>query len=209
MPWVLHRPVLLFQSWVFHYSYYVGVCCGIFFLLAHTVVADISTSGGSVIGASIATTPWCISLAGICAFCWFVVHARDALCSCSPTSNRGCLMLLKQQSSNYSINMVEHTALWALQSPDPNLSLHGREGSFLQVWYHPMTLWTLNMWWKLNVVILVWWLGIRVINLLTLGDSNMWKLNQTFYSGLQVRYQLAPTSAWTSLWGLFLFRPSY
>ena len=40
-------------------------------------------------------------------------------------------------------------------------------GLLFEVWFHLMTQLTLNLCWALNLVILVWWLGMRLLSLLT------------------------------------------
>ena len=85
---------------------------------------------------------------------------------------------------NHPIYLVGHTALgaqwrvtWSLHLP----YMTGRSLLF-QVWCHQMMLLILNLWWALNLVILVWWLGIRLMCLLA--------------PGLQVRCHLNPTFPW-------------
>ena len=59
--------------------------------------------------------------------------------------------------ATHPINMVGHRALGAQQSCPLSLpSLHGGEGFLFQVEFHPVTQWTLDLWWALNLVILVW-----------------------------------------------------
>ena len=76
-------------------------------------------------------------------------------------------MLLTQQFPSYSISMVGHTALGAQDRVTQSHCLCymvGR-GILLQVVLNSVTWSTQNLWWALHLVILVWWFGIRFINL--------------------------------------------
>ena len=80
-----------------------------------------------------------------------------------------------------SSNKVEHTALGAWQSDlIPLPFLHGGVGLFSQVVLHPRHSW-FWIWWVLNLVILVWWLGIRLMTLLAPGSCSISLLNHTFF----------------------------
>ena len=58
-------------------------------------------------------------------------------------------------------------------------------GLCFQVWFHLMRWLTLNLWWVLNLVILVWWLDIGLMSLLTPGLQSGLLLIHTFILGLQ------------------------
>ena len=72
-------------------------------------------------------------------------------------------MLLHLLFPNHHTCMVGHTALGAWQRVTQSLCLSYivGKGLLFQVWFHPMTWLTLNLWWALNLLILVKWLGIR------------------------------------------------
>ena len=77
-------------------------------------------------------------------------------------------MLLIQLSLSHSINMVAHTALGTQQTwPILLHSLHSGEESSSPGCVPPNDI--LNLMWALNLVILMWWLGIRLGNLFTPG----------------------------------------
>ena len=65
----------------------------------------------------------------------------------------------------------------------------------------------LNLWWALHLVILVWCLVIRLMNLFAPGQWYCFLLNHTFISRVigKVSYL---TTVHTGLWELLLFRPS-
>ena len=67
-------------------------------------------------------------------------------------------------------------------------SLHGGRDLLLQVVFHLMRQTTLNLWWMLNLVILVWRLGIRFINVLTPGQQSALLLNHTFILVSHIRW---------------------
>ena len=83
----------------------------------------------------------------------------------------GSLLLLSLLFPNHPIYMVGHTALGAWQRVTQSLCFPYmmERGLLFQVWCHQMTWSTLNLWWALNLVILVWWLGIRLMSLLAPG----------------------------------------
>ena len=88
----------------------------------------------------------------------------------------------------HPIYMVVHTALEAQQSPDPSIfPTWWGKGLLFQVLCHQMTQSTLNCGWALNLVILVWWLGIRLMSLLAPGLQNGLLPTPTFILGSLVR----------------------
>ena len=81
------------------------------------------------------------------------------------------------------------TQLWGLSRDTWSLHLPyiaGR-GLFFQVWLHLMAWLSLNLWWVCKLVILVCWLGIRLMSLLTPGLQNGLLLIHTFTLSSQVR----------------------
>ena len=59
-----------------------------------------------------------------------------------------------------------------------------------------MTWLTLNLWWAFNLMFLVWWLGIRLMSLLTPGLQSSLLLVSTFILGSQVRCHHWPIFSW-------------
>ena len=94
------------------------------------------------------------------------------------------------------------------ESLNPSPSLHGGRGllgGFGSIpWYGQ--LW---IWWALCMVILVWWLGIRLMSLLTPGLQSGLLLIPIFILGSQIRCHHWSTFPGTRVWGLFLSRPSW
>ena len=116
----------------------------------------------------------------------------------STALSRGRLLLLNQLSPSHSNYMVGNTALGTWQRVI--LSLHfpymvGR-GLPFYFWFHPMTHLILNLWWTLNLVIVVWWLGIRLMSFLTSGLQSSLLLIPTFILHLWVRCHHLPTFIW-------------
>ena len=76
-----------------------------------------------------------------------------------------------QLSFSHSINIVGHIDMGTHQKVTQSLCFLHMAGMELlfQVWFHPVTHLTPNLWLVLNLVIMVWWLGIRLVNLLTPG----------------------------------------
>ena len=107
----------------------------------------------------------------------------------STSLSRGNIILLSLLFPSHPIYMVGHTALGAWQRVTQSLCLlymMGR-GHLFQVWFHLMTQSTLSLWWALNLVILMWWLGIRLMSLLAPGlQSGLWLIS-TFILGSLVR----------------------
>ena len=188
-----------------------GVC----FLLSGAMLDAISTLGGSTIGVCTIATPlefthgrhmcnlvMVISPHQVCTE-WLLppLHwVGGALCCsicCSPAI----------PSIWWGIQ------LWELgrESPNPScLPYMVERGLLFQVWFHPMTQSTLNLQWALNLVILVWWLGIRLMSLLTPGlQSGLW-LIPTFILGFTgkvsslTHFPLEP-----GLWGLLFSGPGH
>ena len=72
--------------------------------------------------------------------------------------SRGNPLLLSQLFSSHSKYMVGHTPFGAWQRVTQSFChpyMLGR-GLLFQVWFHSVTQLTLNQWWVLNLVILVW-----------------------------------------------------
>ena len=121
------------------------------------------------------------------------VHSGDGL---RPTSgmhwvaapstalNRGSHILLSQLSCSHSNSMMGHAAFGTQQShPIPLPSLHNREWFSFKIWFHPVAWLTLNLWLVLILVILVCWLGIRLMSLLTPGLQSGLLFIHTFTLG--------------------------
>ena len=106
---------------------------------------------------------------------WLLLHCLS----------RGNLLLPNQLSSSHSNYMVGHTAFGAWQRVTQSLNLPWivRRGLVFQVWFHLITQSALSLQWALNLVILVWWLGIRLISLLTPGLQSGFLLVPTFIMG--------------------------
>ena len=80
-------------------------------------------------------------------------------------------------------------------------------GVFLfQVCCHPGTWLTPNYWWKLDLVIPVSWLVIRLIILLVSNQWNVSFINHKFKLGWEVRVKLSLLTAVMRLWWLYIFR---
>ena len=76
---------------------------------------------------------------------------------------------------------------FAESHPIPPPSGMVRRSLLFQVWLHPVTWSTLNLWLALNWVILVWWLCIRLMSVLTPGLQSGLLLIPTFILHSQVR----------------------
>ena len=74
-----------------------------------------------------------------------------------------------------------------------------------QLLFHLTTLLTPRLWWALNMVILVWWLGKGLLNLLALGQHNVWCLITLlpWVHGQVVINYLLPV--WSRVYGLLIF----
>ena len=166
----------------------LGVCYGVCFLLSDSCVADIATNGCSAFEFALLNHLEYM-LAGICAsWCWFVAHSGGVLSSCS--------WLLSVGSPNPNVTETavlqpfnQYCTIYSFRNlPERHLILHFpwmvRRNLLFQVWYHLMTGLTLNLWWASNPVILVWWIGIRLMNLLKHGWHNVLLLNHKFIPGL-------------------------
>ena len=74
---------LLFWSLVFHQFLYIGVYCGVCFLLSGLDVAAMFTNWDLTVGFAL-PQPLEYTCGGICASCcWTMAHARGTLSSCS------------------------------------------------------------------------------------------------------------------------------
>ena len=122
----------------------------------------------------------------------------------------GSLLLINQLSSGHSNDIVRHAALGAWQSHliSPPSNMVGMCFLF-QVWFHLMTQLTLNLWWALNLLILVWCLVIRLMSLLSFGQQSGFLLNPLLILGSQVRCHHLPISPTNGVLVLFLSRPSH
>ena len=92
--------------------------------------------------------------------------------------------------------------LWRLgrESPNPSAFLAWWGGVFFfrfgSIWWHNQLL---SLQWVLNLVILVWWLGIRLMGLLNLGLYSSLLLIPTFILGSWVRCHHQPISPGTRM----------
>ena len=98
---------------------------------------------------------------------------------------RGSLLLLNQLFLNHSIYMVGNTVLGAQQRVTWSLHLPYmmQRGLLFQVWFHQMMQLSLNLLWALNLVIPVWWLGIRLMHLFTHSLQSSLLSTPTFILG--------------------------
>ena len=103
-----------------------------------------------------------------------------------PTAlSRGSLLLLISLFPSHSSNMVGHTALGAWQRVTWSLCLPYMVGRSLlfQVVLHLVTWLTPNLWWGFNLLILVWWSGVRLINILIPGLPECFIAQSLIYPG--------------------------
>ena len=168
-----------------------GVCSGVCFLLSGAQLDAVFTSGTQPLGfpllQSFGVYPWQAYVQpgdghGS-------MHGMHRVAVPSTTLSRGNLLLLSCLFPNHPIYMVGHTALGAQQRVTWSLHLPymmGR-GLLFQVWCHQMTQSTLDLWWVLNLVIPVWWLGIRMMSLLAPGLQSSLLPAPTFILGSLVR----------------------
>ena len=184
----------LFQSWAsLHFVYYMfGVCYGVCFLIFGAKLDAIFTYGGSTVR--------------VCTFATLLEfthgrHMSNLVMVISPHSGMhsvaaspllwvgGSILLLTQLFPSHPIYLVGHTALGAQQRVTWSLHLPYMmwRGLLFRVWCHQMTGVTLNLWWALNLVILVWWLGIRLMSLLTPGLQSGLLPTPTFILGSLVK----------------------
>ena len=182
--------------------YMFGVCSGVCILLSGAMLDAMFTPGGQPLGFAplqpLGVYPW--QAYGQPGDGHWPTPGMHRMAAPSTTLSRGSLMLLSLVFPSFPMYMVGHTALGAWQRVTWSLCLPymvGR-GLLFQVWFHLMTQLTLHLQWMLNLVILVWWLGIRLMSLLASGlQSSLW-LIPTFILGSLVRCYPG-----TRLWGLF------
>ena len=107
----------------------------------------------------------------------------------SATLGRWSLLLLIQLFPNHPIYMVGHTALgaWQRVTWSHHLPYIVGRGLPFQVWCHQMMWSILNLRWAFNLVIPVWWLGIRLMSLLAPGLKSSLLPTTTFILGSLVR----------------------
>ena len=119
-----------------------------------------------------------------------LVHARNVLSGCSLHcfESRGTLCYSVGCPTPIPIICwgIELSGLgrvtWSLCIP----YMVGR-GNLFVVWFHLMTKSSLNLWWALIVLILVWWLVIRLMSVLASGTQGSLLLIHTFTLGSQIR----------------------
>ena len=150
--------------------FYGCVLYGVCFLFSGSNVVVVYTNWSSAIWVCTIATLWKIPMTGI--FCLLVVVyglCRKALSSCSPH----CFELGVLYVTNTAVPQTFSHYGWQYScgdlsdSPIPLPSIHGGERiSFPYLLPYPMTWSTPNLWWALKLVIPVWWLHIRLMNLL-------------------------------------------
>ena len=166
--------------------FYVSVYCGVCFLLSASNVTNIYTSWGSTTGVCITTSLWCIPMVGICIHLVLIhgpsqEHAKNLLNQCfeygminyNPTQQLPSAI----QSLWWGIQL-----LVLVESPNPSAFHSWCGGSFSGLVQPNDMIDSESMMW-LNLVILVWWLDIRLMNLLTPCWQNVLLLNHTFTLG--------------------------
>ena len=141
------------------------------------------TNWGSAFGVCTTASLYSIPMAIICGSrCWSMAYTRSALSGCSihfielgvgPCYSVSCPPAFHQYGGAFSF-------LESAESSDPS--------AFPTYLLPPNDMVNLSLWWVLNLVILVWQFGIRLINLLT-PLSRAFLLNHTFSMGLQARCQ--------------------
>ena len=106
----------------------------------------------------------------------------------STALSRGSLLLL------ISCTPVFPTTWWGIQiwgfgtvTQPLCLPYMVRRGLLFHVWFQPITWLTLNLWWVLNLVTLMCWLGIRLMSVLTHDLQSSLLLVHTFILGSLVR----------------------
>ena len=151
------------------------------------------------------------TLPAVCAFwCCFMDQAwGGAMRGCSPNpSSRGVNAF--QTAVLLPFNQYCGLQLWLGRvTESPYLPyLLGRDLLF-HILYHSVTKMTLNQWLALSLVILLQWMGIRLMNLLI---PSLWNVLMFLSHILPwVNREGAsshPLPPWTALWGLLLFRLS-
>ena len=183
MPFVLLRWVYLFQSLASHLFPYVGACYDVCFLLSGSNVY-LSTLDYQCGAQSLGFAPpqplrvysWLVYVfpdAGL----WPISEVNWVVASLTALSRR-TLILLSKLFSSHQIHMVGHTALEAPWTAAISLCLPYMAGRDL---FH-------ILWWAINLVIPVQWLGIRLMNLPIPGTQKMLSLIHTFTLGTQVRH---------------------
>ena len=160
-------PQIGSQSWASHCFIFLYVCSCVCFLLSGVMLDAVFTYGDSTIA-----TLWSLPMLGICGtWQWSLAHTTYAQSGCSlHCLNRGSLLLINLLSPAIPTIWMG-IQVWGLGRESLNPStysswwggiLFSRFGSIQwkgQLW----------IWWALNLEILVWWLGIRLMSLLAPG----------------------------------------
>ena len=178
---------------------YVGACYGVYFLISGSHVAAMFTDWGSTIGVCNART--------LCILPWqaCVPHGDDPwlmpgvqwVTAHSTILSRGNFILLIHLSSIIP-SVLWGRQLWVLsRHPIPPTSLHGQERSFPGIIPPSYTVYSKSVVDIKPLVILVWWLGIRLMNLVVPGGQSALLLDHT-----------NPLPSWTRLWELLLYGTS-
>ena len=180
--------------WSHHYAIVATAsilvfCYNVCILLLGSHMTAVFTSWGSTNEVCNTPTLWSLPLAGMCtSWWWSVAHTRSALSGCiTHCFEWGNFLLLIQLYPSHSILLVGHTASGAQERVILSLSFpYMGMGLLLQVVHHMMTWSTQNLV-GVNLLNLVWWLGIRLMNLLTSGWQGISLLSHTFTLVVQVR----------------------
>ena len=119
----------------------------------------------------------------------------------------GNFVLLTQLSPSHSFHMAGHTALGTQHShPIPPPSLQVGRSLLFQVVIHLMTQSAPYQCWALHLVILVWILGIMLMNLLASGQQSVLLFKHLpWFHGKGVNTKPFPT--WTMVWLITPFGP--
>ena len=159
---------------------YFDVCYSVCFLFSSSHVAAMVTNGGSNIGVCNIRTLCSIPLAGIYASWWWsMAHTRSAQSGCSPSTFWvGGASWYSFSCSPVIPSILPGIQHWQLgrESVTQSLCLPKMVGRGLPF---PSTKWHSWLWIPrvLKLVILVWWLSIRLMNLLATGWQSTLLLN--------------------------------
>ena len=187
MPVVLHRWASFSEISLPPICIYVGSLLWCMFSTLSSHVDAFFKGGGSNIGVSTKAVLGILHMAGICASWWWSsAHSGHALICCSLNcfekgghyATQSAILQPFQPYGRAYCSGAWQRGTQALCLP----YMVGRDLLF-QVGFYPMTQSTPNWWWVWNLVILVWWLHIRLKSLLTAGGQSILLLDHTFTLG--------------------------